>query len=319
MKYFITGGMGFLGSHFTEKLLKDGHEVCSIDLYENKSLSYLNDWDSYKPIIDTIHNSSVVNKLIDSSDVVMHLAAIAEPEQYVKYPRKTIDINLRASLNILDRVIATDKLFFYSSTSEVYGKNTSQPFSENSDRVLGATSVNRWCYSTSKSMVEHYCRALYQDDILNFVGIRVFNCYGPRLGGRVISKFLDKIVKGDPLIIHGDGSQQRCYTYVDDLIEATMMLINDKNTHGDFYNVGNPKEEYSVKELSKIILDISGKKDYRVNHVNRSAYGKSYEDPDRRVPDISKIQEATGWSPKTDIYDGLSRVYDYQIRSKNIK
>ena len=116
MKFLITGGMGFLGSHFSEKLLNNGHEVCAIDLYENKSLDYLNDWDSYTPIIDSIHHENIVNKLIDSSDVVMHLAAIAEPEQYVKYPRKTIDINLRASLNILDRVITTDKIFFYSSS-----------------------------------------------------------------------------------------------------------------------------------------------------------------------------------------------------------
>jgi len=311
MKFLITGGMGFLGSHFSEKLLNNGHEVCAIDLYENKSLDYLNDWDSYKPIIDSINHENIVNKLIDSSDVVMHLAAIAEPEQYVKYPRKTIDINLRASLNILDRVVATDKIFFYSSTSEIYGKNISQPFSEDSDRVLGSTSVNRWCYSTSKSMVEHYCRALKQDGILNFVGIRVFNCYGPRLGGRVIAKFLDRIVSEEPLIIHGDGAQQRCYTYVDDLLDASIKLITDKSTHGDFYNIGNPKEEYSVKELAKIMLDVAGKEDYPVEHVDRSAYGNSYEDPDRRVPDISKIQKSIDWSPKIDIYEGLSKMFKY--------
>ena len=313
MKYLITGGKGFLGSHLTEKILNEGHEVVSLDLISPKKLDYFNDWDSYRSVTDSIMNQNLLNRLIESSDAVLHLAAIAEPEQYVINPRKTIEINLRASLNIIDRIIASKKLFFYSSTSEIYGKNEIQPFTENSDRVLGSTSVNRWSYSTSKAMIEHYCKALFSDKLINFVGIRIFNCYGPRLTGRVIAKFIQRIKKNEPLIIHGDGSQQRCYTYVGDVVDGIYSLIRSPKTYGEFYNIGNPKEEYSIKQLADILLQIMDNKNYPIEYTSRNIYGKSYEDPDRRVPDIKKINDAINWQPTTKLEDGLKSTLKYEL------
>jgi len=318
MRYLITGGKGFLGSHLSERLLKNGDEVVSLDLSNPKNLDYLNDWKSYQHVTDTIMNSSIINRLIDNCDAVLHLAAIAEPEQYVKNPRKTIEINLRASLNILDRMISTKKLFFYSSTSEIYGKNLENPFHENSDRVLGPTSVNRWSYSTSKAMIEHYCRALYNDKLINYVGIRIFNCYGPRLKGRVLSKFFEKIKNNEPLIIHGDGLQKRCYTYVDDVVEGIFELLNNKKSYGDFFNIGNPKEEYSVKELANLLLKAMKKENYPINYVDRNIYGKSYEDPERRVPDISKIQSILKWKPAVSLHEGLYKIIDYNLEERKL-
>ncbi len=313
MKYLITGGKGFLGSHLTEKLLKEGHEIISFDMMNPKELEYFNDWENYHSVTDTIMNKPVLDRLIDTSDAVVHLAAIAEPEQYVKFPRKTIEINLRASLNILDRLIGTKKLFFYSSTSEIYGKNKIQPFNENSDRVLGSTSINRWSYSSSKAMIEHYCRALDSENLIKFVGIRIFNCYGPRLKGRVLSKFIDLIKKNEPLVVHGDGNQKRCYTYVDDVVDGIYGLINSPKNYGDFYNIGNPNDEYSVNELIDILLNIVGKKNYPIKNVSRNIYGKSYEDTDRRVPDIKKIFDAINWMPKTKIEDGIKQTLKYEL------
>lgn len=313
MKFLVTGGKGFLGSHLSLRLLEEGHEVISYDLYDPKELNYLKDFKGYTSIVDTVMNESVLNRMVECSDAVFHLAAIAEPEQYVNYPRKTIDINLRASLNIIDRLIATNKMFFYSSTSEVYGKNPDVPFNENSDRLLGPTSINRWCYSTSKSMVEHYCNALHMEGILNFVGVRIFNAYGPRLRGRVLDKFINRFKNNQPLEIHGSGDQKRCYTYISDLIDAIMLLINEPNLFGTFYNVGNPFEEYSVSDLASLFCKAVGNPDYPISYIDRDSYGKSYEDPDRRIPDVTKITNVINWEPKVSLNEGLKLTLDYEL------
>ncbi|WND03337.1 NAD-dependent epimerase/dehydratase family protein [Temperatibacter marinus] len=311
MKYLITGGMGFLGSHLAEELLKRGNEVTCLDLFEEKRCTHFRDWETYRLVIDTILNKPLVTQLVRSADAVIHLAAIAEPQQYVQLPRKTIEVNLKASLAILEEVTATNKLFFFSSTSEIYGKNTVQPFREDSDRILGSTDINRWCYSSAKAMVEHYINALHQEQLLEFVGIRIFNCYGPRLKGRVVSKFIDQVQSGKPIVIHGEGAQQRCFTYVSDLVNGIISLIETKSSHGSFYNIGNPKEEYSVKQLAQVVSEQLNQENYPITHVDRAAYGPSYQDLDRRVPSIDKISKAINWSPTVSLQEGISKMIEY--------
>lgn len=311
MKCLVTGGMGFLGSHLAETLLKQGHEVTCLDIFEDKRCEHFRDFDGYKLVVDTILNKAIVTQLVRSSDVVIHLAAVAEPEQYVKFPRKTIEVNLKASLALLEEVTATDKLLFFSSTSEIYGKNAEQPFREDSDRVLGPTDINRWCYSSAKAMVEHYILALYQEHLIDFVGVRIFNCYGPRLTGRVVSKFVERILSGDPLIVHGNGAQKRCFTYVSDLVDGIISLIETKSSHGAFYNIGNPKEEYSVSELAEMVRDIAGQPNHPIEFVDRAAYGPSYQDLDQRVPSIDKIAAAINWQPNTSLKEGVAHMIEY--------
>jgi len=311
MKCLVTGGMGFLGSHLIVELLRRGHQVTCLDIFEDERCSFFRDWDSYKLVIDTILNKPLVTQLVRNADVVFHLAAVAEPEQYVKYPRKTIEVNLKASLAILEEVTATNKLLFFSSTSEVYGKNEDQPFHEDSDRVLGATNINRWCYSSAKAMVEHYISALYQEQLIDFVGVRIFNCYGPRLGGRVVSKFVDCIQSGAPMVIHGDGSQKRCFAYVTDVVEGIISLVETSSSHGAFYNIGDPKEEYSVRQLAEAVRQVAGVPDHPITQIERAAYGSSYQDPDRRVPSIAKITNAIDWKPKITLHDGLAEMLKY--------
>ena len=315
MKILVTGGMGFLGSHLVEDLLKNKNQVYALDISENKNHLKLRDYDNYIPILDSILNIDTVKKLINKCDFVYHLAAVAEPEQYVKYPRKVIEINLKASLKIIDEIIGTDKKLFFTSTSEIYGKNLKNSFSENDDRLLGPTSINRWSYSTGKAMIEHYLYALKQESLIDFVGIRVFNAYGPRLNSRVISKFFDCAKNKKTMIIHGDGSQKRCFTYISDIIDAIKQLVNDNKNFGDFYNVGNPKEEYSIKELAKMIQQLC-ENNCEIKYVSRNFYGNSYEDVDKRVPDINMIQSKTGWEPKINLKNGLKKYWDYFIEQK---
>lgn len=319
MRCLVTGGMGFLGSHLAQALLERGDEVTCLDLDEPRDVVYLRDWDKYTPVVDTIVNTSVVSQLAQRAEVIFHLAAVAEPESYVRYPRKTMDINLRATLSLLDHVICSGKRFFFPSTSEIYGKNATLPFREESDRVLGSTDINRWCYSSSKALIEHYLLALYQEHLLDVVGIRIFNCYGPRLKGRVVSKFVESVLKDRPIEIHGDGSQTRCYTWVEDIVEGIIKLIDSPRSFGAFYNIGNPAEEYSVSALASIICDQVGKSDHEIIFRDRAAYGTSYEDVDRRVPDISKIKRAIGWEPKTSLMDGIGRMVEYETAKVLLK
>lgn len=312
MNILITGGMGFVGSHLSEQLIKEKFNVTCLDIFEDKSVSYLKDFNNYNLVIDTILNRDIVKSLVAKNDLIIHLAAIAEPEQYVKYPRKTIEVNLRASLNIIDNLVATDKKIFFTSTSEIYGKNPNMPFDENSDRVLGSTNVKRWSYSTSKSMIEHYLYSLSHENLINFDGIRIFNCYGPRLKGRVISKFIDNILYKKPLEIHGDGTQKRCYTYIDDVVSAIKKIISNEKFSNNFYNVGNPEEEYSVIEIFNILKEILPNEIINYNLLDRKHYGKSYEDPERRVPKINLIKEKYGWTPKVSIREGLLNNFEFR-------
>ncbi len=311
-RVLITGGMGFLGSHLTHRLLQEGHEVWAIDLFEPPFADRLRDFDRFHLVIDTIKNRPVLRKLVDRCDLICHLAAVASPEQYVTKTRKVMDITLLSGLDMVEMVRLTGKMLFFTSTSEIYGRNTRLPFSEDDDRVLGSADIDRWCYSTSKAALEHYIRACHLDGHLDYLTIRVFNCYGPRLRGRVVDAFVDAALTGRALTIHGDGTQTRSFTFVDDLIAAVLKLLRDPATHNRVYNVGNPVE-VSVLELARAILSLTGRGEDALRFMpHTQAIGESYEDIPRRVPDISRLSEATGWAPTTALREGLRSMIDYR-------
>ncbi len=243
-------------------------------------------------------------------DVVCHLAAIANPEEYTSFPRKVMDVTLCAGLDIVKLCRLSDKLLFFTSTSEIYGKNPNIPFSEDDDRVLGSTKINRWCYSSSKSAVEHYIYATAQEGHLRYVVTRLFNVYGPRLRGRVVSKFIEKAIQGKDLQVHGDGRQTRCFTYIDDAVDAFVGLILDEKAHNNCYNVGT-QVEHTVDDLAEAIQKVSIDKIdiQKVDHA--SLYGKSYEDIPRRVPNVDRIKEAIGWEATTSLEEGVAKTYEY--------
>jgi UDP-glucose 4-epimerase len=309
----VTGGVGFLGTHLCERFLKAGREVWALDLADPPYAKQLDKYENFHLVVDTIFNHETLAKLVDRCGLICHLAAIASPGQYVTHPKKTMDVGLRAGLDLIDLVRGTDKLLFFTSTSEVYGRNPNVPWSEDDDRVLGSTEVDRWCYSTSKAMLEHYIRGCHLEGELNYLNIRVFNAYGPRLSGRVLDKFIDAALQGAPLRVHGDGSQTRCFTYVDDLIDGIFNLLETPSTHNTVYNIGNP-HEVTIKELAqRIIATVDSKSviEY-VPHIQD--LGESYEDIPRRVPNISRIEGAIGWAPKIDLDIGLASTMAYRAQ-----
>lgn len=310
-RVLITGGMGFLGSHLCERLLEQGKEVWALDLAEPPFAKRLRDFDRFHLVVDTIMNRETLRKLVDKCDLICHLAAIACPEQYVNQTRKTMDIGLRAGLEVIDLVRLTGKFLFFTSTSEVYGRNPNVPWKEADDRILGSTECDRWCYATSKAVLEHYIRACHLDHQLDYLTVRIFNAYGPRLRGRVLDRFVDHALRGEALRVHGDGSQTRCFTYVTDLVDAIVRLLATPAAHNTVYNVGNP-EEVSIEELAQRICAINGTAPNikYIPHVEE--LGASYEDIQRRVPDISRIQEAIGWTPTTNLDVGLASMISYR-------
>ncbi len=313
-RVLITGGMGFLGTHLCERLLGMGKEVWALDLFEPPHAKKLREYGKFHLVVDTIKNKKTVAKLIDRCDLICHLAAVACPDQYVNQTRKTMDIGLLSGLDIIEMVRMTDKKLFFTSTSEVYGRNPKVPWKEDDDRVLGSVDVSRWCYSTSKAVLEHYIRACHLEGQLEYLMVRVFNCYGPRLRGRVLDRFIDASLRGQPLQIHGDGQQTRCFTFVDDLVDGIVRLLSTPSAYNEVYNIGNPVET-TVLELAQKIASISGGSESEFEFISHEkAIGKSYEDIPRRVPDISRIRRAIGWNPTTNLEDGLAATVAYRMQ-----
>jgi len=311
-RVLITGGMGFLGTHLCERLLQAGREVWALDLFEPPHAKRLREYERFHLVVDTIKNKQTLQKLVDKCDLVCHLAAVACPEQYVNQTRKTIDIGLLSGIDVIEMVRMTGKKLFFTSTSEVYGRNPKVPWSEDDDRVLGSVDVSRWCYSTSKAVLEHYIRACHMEGQLDFLMVRVFNCYGPRLRGRVLDRFIDSSLRGEPMTIHGDGLQTRCFTYVDDLIDGVVRLLSTPSAWNETYNIGNP-DETTILELAQHISQATGNTEANIEFVSHEqAIGKSYEDIPRRVPDITRIRRAIGWKPTTDLRTGLAQTIAYR-------
>ena len=253
-KILVTGGAGSIGSYVCEYLIKRGHHVTALDNGSSRKVEHLFETGRFKFVQESILVKDVVDRLVDQNDIVIHLAAIADPKRYVNEPLNVLNVNLKGSLIILDRCAHQGKKFVFASTSEVLGRNPAIPWNEEADRVLGPPSINRWCYSTGKALIEHYCHAYGQQEDLPFVIMRFFNVYGPRcddLGqGRVIPIFLEKFLGGQEIIVHGDGAQTRCFTFIEDATEAVVELsLNDKAL-GQCFNIGSDRET-SILELAE--------------------------------------------------------------------
>jgi UDP-glucose 4-epimerase len=242
-------------------------------------------------------------------DLVYHLAAVVGVEHYVDDPFNVLNVNIQGTLNMLRLAHRHGKRLVFSSTSEVYGRNPKVPWKEEDDRVLGATTTDRWCYSTSKAAAEHYCWAFRRMG-LDVSVVRYFNIYGPRLDkidvGRVITIFMGQILRGEPLTIIGDGLQTRCFTYVDDAVRGTMGAGLVPEAVGVAFNVGDDRET-TILELARTMLSIAGRDpDRNLRFVRQEEiYGPRYEDIPRRVPDITRLKTILNAPPRTSLREGL--------------
>jgi len=313
MRVLVTGGAGFLGSHLVDAFLDRGDEVFVLDEGPTAKLQHRLRHTRLYITQDSVLNEGVLDELISGVDLVYHLAAVVGVQYYVADPHLVLDVNVNGTENVLKLAHKHARRMVFASTSEVYGRNPKVPWHEEDDRVLGATSIDRWCYSTSKAVGEHLCFA-YAKRGLPVTILRYFNVYGPRLdrigAGRVVTIFIGQALAGKPLTVVGDGRQTRCFTYQSDAIKATVAAGLLPEAVGGVFNVGNDVE-VSVRTLAERIIRASGSSASIAFVAPETVYGTSYEDISRRVPDIHRMEEILHVTPRVTLDEGLRHTIDY--------
>ena len=316
MKFLITGGAGFVGSHLAGTLLERGDEVYAIDNLSTGSIEnieHLKDHPRFHYTIDTISNEPVTAELVDRVDTIFHLAAAVGVRLIVESPVHTIETNVFGTETILTLANKKKKKVIIASTSEVYGKNPNVPFREDSDLVMGPTSKGRWSYACSKAIDEFLALAYFKEKKLPVVIVRLFNTVGPRQTGQygmVIPTFVKQALSARPITVFGDGKQSRCFTDVSDVVQGLADLAAHPGAVGKVFNIGTTNE-ITILDLAKKIKEMAGSKAEIVFVPYEKAYEEGFEDMPRRVPDISKIQELIGYKPSLTFEQTLQRVIDF--------
>jgi len=312
MKILVTGGAGYIGSHLVDRLLERGDEVYAIDNLSTGKISNIHhhlDADRFRFLNDTILNEALLDRLASDVDLVYHLAALVGVKYVVADPLAAIKTNVTGTEAVLGAAFKYWKKVVLASSSEIYGKSSKIPFYEEDDRVLGPTSVGRWSYSTSKAIDEHFAFA-YAAKGLPVATVRFFNSYGPRLDekgyGSVVANLVRQALKGEPLTVHGDGRQTRCFTYIDDTVEGTLLAGEVKAGEGLVFNIG-AEAETTILELATTIKRLTGSRSEIVFVPYRDYYGEGFEDTRRRVPSINRAKTVLGFVPKVKLEEGLTR------------
>ncbi|NLL58696.1 MAG: NAD-dependent epimerase/dehydratase family protein [Firmicutes bacterium] len=322
MKCLVTGAAGFIGSHLCTRLAARGDEVWGLDdLSKGKleNIEHLLPNTNFHFVPGAITREEV-RELVAKSDIIYHLAAVVGVKHYVEDPAKVIEVNVCQTLRLLELAWQLDKKVIFTSTSEIYGKNSEVPFHEGANRVYGPSSADRWCYAVSKSAAEHLCLH-YARRGLPLIILRYFNVYGPGADssayGGVATRFINQALSNEPLTVHGDGSQTRCFTYVDDIVGGTLEAGSRREAEGKIFNLGH-RRETSILELAQLILAVSGIKGEIVFQPYEEFYGPYYEDIPRRVPDLSAAEEILGYRPKVSLEDGLEKTIKW-YRDKAVR
>jgi UDP-glucose 4-epimerase len=315
-KALITGGAGFIGSHLAEVLIEQGWVVEVIDDLSTGSIeniSHLKGHANFSYVLDTVMNRPLMLELVDRADVVFHLAAAVGVRLIVEQPVHTIETNIKATEIVLELCARKRKPVLISSTSEVYGKLDRPMFKEEDDLVLGSTSRARWCYAASKIIDEFLAKAYFKEKRLPVVVVRVFNTIGPRQTGQygmVVPRFVEQALMREPITVYGDGSQRRSFTWVGDVVNAMINLIENAKAYGEVFNIGHTKE-ISIYELAVLVKDLTQTTSEIIFVPYEEAYELGFEDMSRRLPDISKVQRLVGYQPSMDLREMIERIIGY--------
>ncbi len=298
---FITGGAGFIGSHLADSLCARGDSVTILDNMSTGSAGNIAHLQGKIKVYEgDIRDKALVEKLIEQSDIVFHMAAALGVKNIMKHTLESIDRNFNGSEIVLHAATKYNKRLIIASTSEIYGKNPNQPLHEESDRVVGAPQKIRWTYSDAKALEEAVAHTLHKTHGLKVTTVRFFNTVGPRQTGQygmVVPRFIHSAIKNEEITIYDDGSQSRVFCHVEDAVKAVIALSETDSTIGDYFNVGGVGE-ISIRELANTILERTSSSS-NIKHIPYSeAYPEGFEDMQRRVPDISKIKKAIDWEPK---------------------
>ena len=304
MKYLITGGAGFIGSHLTEKLIARGDQVVILDNLSTGSASNLSGInEKIKFEEGNILDKAIIDKLVAESDYVVHLAAALGVFNIVNKPLESLKTNLQGSEIVLEACDKYRKPVLVASTSEIYGKNDKVPLNEEDDRIIGHPLKSRWSYSEAKAVDESLAYFYYLENKLPIRIVRFFNTVGPRQVGHygmVVPRFVSAALKNEPLSVYGLGDQIRCFCHVTDAVRGLLLVMDSDKAIGQVFNVGN-NQQISIIELAKKVIEITGSKSNIEKIAYEKAYPQGFEDMQRRVPDISKIKQVLGWSPEINL------------------
>ena len=304
MRYLITGGAGFIGSHLVEKLIARGDQVV---VFDNLSTGSTNNLISISQKIKfeqgNILDKALANRLVAESDYVVHLAAALGVFNIVNKPLESLKTNLQGSEVVLEACDKYRKPVLIASTSEIYGKNDKVPLNEEDDRIIGHPLKSRWSYSEAKAVDESLAYFYYLESKLPIRIVRFFNTVGPRQVGHygmVVPRFVAAALKSEPLSVYGSGDQIRCFCHVMDAVRALLLVMDSDKAVGQVFNIGN-NSQISIMELAKKVIEITGSKSSIEKIAYEKAYPEGFEDMQRRVPDISKIKQVLGWEPKINL------------------
>jgi UDP-glucose 4-epimerase len=316
VKYLITGGAGFIGSHLSDALIARGESVTVLDNLStgnSKNIEQLLTNPNFQLIEGSILDTDLVDHVVKSVDHVLHLAAAVGVFNILEKPLESLTTNLRGTENILEAATAHQKEVLIASSSEIYGKNSSGPLNEESDRIVGSPLKSRWSYSEAKAIDESLAFFYHLEKGLVARIVRLFNTVGPRQVGHygmVVPRFVSAALKNEPLTVYGSGHQSRCFCHVDDAIRGILAVIDSSQTVGQAFNVGND-QEITIEELAQQIIKLTNSSSQITKIPYEGAYSAGFEDMQRRVPDISKIKSAVGWNPKLTLDDVIADVANH--------
>jgi UDP-glucose 4-epimerase len=306
MRTLITGGAGFIGSHLAGYLAAKGEQVVVLDDFSSVSNNIsksLSNNELVKIVKGSILDKSLVEKSMQSVTKCYHLAAALGVERINTDPIKSLEVNINGTENVLNAAAKFKVRTLLASSSEIYGRNPNMPLTEESDRVLGSPKIARWSYSEAKAIDEFYAFELYKKSGLEVTIARLFNTVGPGQSGvygMVLPRFVKAALSGQPLLVYGDGSQSRSFCAVSDVVEALDSLMSNSESAGQAYNIGSTNE-ISIKDLAQKVIDVTGSNSQIDFKKHSEIFGDNFEEPARRVPDISKIFKTIGWQPKKSL------------------
>ena len=321
-RYLITGGAGFIGSHLCELLLKQGHHVVAIDNLSTGKVENIHQLlpkpgsqvQPFQFVRETILNAQVLDRLTSQADVIVHLAAAVGVKLIVEDPVHTINTNILGTEAVLTTANRYGCKVLIASTSEVYGKGVKVPFHEEDDCLIGPTTHSRWAYAVSKQVDEFLGLAYYRQFGLPVVVMRFFNTVGPRQTGQygmVVPRFVRQALRGQAITVYGDGQQSRCFGDVDDVVGAITRLAENPGAIGQVFNISNT-EEITIRDLAERVIVLTGSASTIQYVPYDEAYAPGFEDMQRRVPSLEKINRLTGYEPRHSLDDILQRVIAYE-------
>ncbi|MHB8620735.1 MAG: SDR family NAD(P)-dependent oxidoreductase [Chloroflexota bacterium] len=316
----MTGGAGFIGSHLCDELVEQGHQVAILDDFSTGSihnLGRLSGRPEVRVVEGDVREPSAIERAISSLagnggqvDIIFHLAAAVGVRTILNHPLESLEVNLKGTENVLRAAAGLHCRVIVASTSEVYGKNDRGALSEDSDRVLGAGDLARWWYAVAKMADEGLALAYHREGRMETLVVRLFNTVGPRQTGRygmVLPTLVRQALAGEPMTVYGDGEQTRCFTYVADTVRALLLLAQTQSAYGQIFNIGQP-EEISINALAGRVREVVGSTSSVVHIPYSEAYGDSFEDMRRRVPDCSRLARTIGFAPSNRLDEAIRAV-----------